>query len=402
MAYIPIIKTARIDNDAVTSAKILDGTITDADVAAANIDGTAGTPSLRTLGTGATQALAGNTTLDAIANPVADLDMDGFKITDLGSPVAASDAATKGYVDSVAAGLDTKAAVSYTTTGNITLSGLGTQANGTWPATMTAGTRVLVKDQTTLADNGIYEASSSGWTRAADFDGSPANEVTNGAYTLVAADDGTSLIGTGWVVISPDPITVGTDDLVWTGFSMPGVVANLDDLLDVNTTGVVADSILRFDGTDWVDTANIFVDDANTMIQFDTAGASGAIQGVGTVLEITGGTRVDVNTDVQLEGLVDMQAGQRVDVQSLSADHTVVLATDYLLIMNSSAALRTVTLPATHVAGSTIVVKRVGANNVEIATADADTIDGSGSNYVMDVDLMAINIVSDGTNWVVV
>jgi len=49
-----------VANNAITSAKILDGTIVDADVAAANKDGTTSTPSLRTLGTGAQQAAAGN------------------------------------------------------------------------------------------------------------------------------------------------------------------------------------------------------------------------------------------------------------------------------------------------------------------------------------------------------
>lgn len=52
--------TAKLADGVVTSAKIADGTITDTDVAAANKDGTAGTPSLRTLGTGALQATAGN------------------------------------------------------------------------------------------------------------------------------------------------------------------------------------------------------------------------------------------------------------------------------------------------------------------------------------------------------
>lgn len=50
----------RVKDGGITSAKIADGTITDVDVAAANKDGAAATPSLRTLGTGAQQAAAGN------------------------------------------------------------------------------------------------------------------------------------------------------------------------------------------------------------------------------------------------------------------------------------------------------------------------------------------------------
>jgi hypothetical protein len=72
------------------------------------------------------------------------------------TPTADADVANKAYVDSVAQGLDIKASCLYTTTGNITLSGLGTQANGDWPSTLTVGDRILVKDQTNQAQNGIY------------------------------------------------------------------------------------------------------------------------------------------------------------------------------------------------------------------------------------------------------
>lgn len=392
MSYIPLIKTARIDNDAVTSAKVLDGTLTDADVAAANIDGTAGTPSLRTLGSGAQQALAGNTTLDAIANPVADLDLDGFKITDLGAPTAATDAATKAYVDSVAAGLDPKESVLYTTTGNITLSGTGTQANGTWPAALTAGDRILVKNQTTASQNGIYEAAAGAWTRSGDFDGTPSSEVTTGAFTHVAAADGTDLVGTGWVVTSPDPIVVGTDDIDFTQVSSPGSITVLDDLLDVDTTGVVTHSVLRYDGTDWVDTANVLIDDPGSAINI----GSQSIAESGSDLELSSTGNISV-----IDKLV-AAAGQRVNIQVVAGNHTVDLDEDYVIVLDTTGALRTATLPASHVAGDTVIVKRVGSNNAEIATADADTIDGSGSNYVIDVDYMSVTVVSDGTDWLVI
>ena len=85
------------------------------------------------------------------------------------TPTVDQDVANKAYVDSVAQGLDIKASCLYTTTGNITLSGLGTQANGDWPSTLTAGDRILVKNQINQAQNGIYAASATGWTRTADM-----------------------------------------------------------------------------------------------------------------------------------------------------------------------------------------------------------------------------------------
>ena len=63
------------------------------------------------------------------------------------APVADTDIANKQYVDSVAQGLDVKASCVYTTTNNITLSGLGTQAGGDWASSLSAGDRILVKNQ---------------------------------------------------------------------------------------------------------------------------------------------------------------------------------------------------------------------------------------------------------------
>ena len=84
-----------INTGAVTSAMILDGTITDVDVAAANKDGIATLASLRTVGTGALQAMAGNTTLSSIAAPTASVSLNNQKIVNLLDPSAAQDGATE-------------------------------------------------------------------------------------------------------------------------------------------------------------------------------------------------------------------------------------------------------------------------------------------------------------------
>jgi len=87
------------------------------------------------------------------------------------------------------------------TTGNITLSGLQT-IDG---VSCVADDRVLVKSQTTAADNGIYDVSSGTWSRSLDWDG--ANEVVKG--TLVVVHSGTTNIGR-WYVSTSGTITVGT------------------------------------------------------------------------------------------------------------------------------------------------------------------------------------------------
>ena len=70
-----------------------------------NIDAAVGTGSLRTLGAGALQAMPGNRTLDAITVPAADVNLNSKKITNLTDPISAQDAASKAYVDNLVQGL---------------------------------------------------------------------------------------------------------------------------------------------------------------------------------------------------------------------------------------------------------------------------------------------------------
>jgi len=122
---------------------------------------------------------------------------------------------TKRYADSIAAGLIPKAAVLVATTGNSGLSGL-TTIDG---VTLSNGDRVLVKDNTDASENGIYIASASTWTRATDFDGNPNGEVSAGNIIPVLSGD--TQYSTLWVLVTPNPIVVGTTDLEFTLFSEP-------------------------------------------------------------------------------------------------------------------------------------------------------------------------------------
>ncbi len=134
----------------------------------------------------------------------------------VGTPTADGHAATKLYVDNVAAGVNPHAAVRVATTANITLSGTQT-IDG---IAVVAGDRVLVKDQTTASQNGVYIAAAGAWTRATDFDGNPSSEVTTG--DLVFVDLGTTWADTSWVVVTSNPITVGTTAITFSLFSRAG------------------------------------------------------------------------------------------------------------------------------------------------------------------------------------
>lgn len=142
------------------------------------------------------------------------IDMNANLISDLATPVASTDAATKGYVDSVAVGLQTKTAVTCASTADIpTLSGLLT-IDG---ITVTAGQRVLVKDQSTQANNGIYVAAAGAWSRSTDAD-TWAELV--GAAVFVSS--GTANAGSTWVTNIPSSGTIGVTAIVWNQFSATG------------------------------------------------------------------------------------------------------------------------------------------------------------------------------------
>jgi len=133
------------------------------------------------------------------------------------TPVGDTDIANKGYVDSVAQGLDIKASCVYSTTGNITLSGLGTQAGGDWPSTLTAGDRVLVKNQSSSQFNGIYVAAAGTWARSADMN--VWAEVPS-AFTFIQT--GTTLADTGWVCTANKGGTIDVTAMPWSQFSGAG------------------------------------------------------------------------------------------------------------------------------------------------------------------------------------
>ena len=192
------------------------------------------------VGTGLTLTSTGNLILAPTGNVV--LNPAGY-INGLSDPQQSGDAASKGYVDSVAQGLDPKASVLYASaaalpayTYNNGTSGVGAtitaSANGAFTidgATPAAGARVLIKNEIGADDpyNGIYVVTTAGnagaafvLTRSTDFDnGSPSGEIP-GAFTFVEA--GSTNADTGWVCTTNNPVTVGTTPIIFVQFSGAG------------------------------------------------------------------------------------------------------------------------------------------------------------------------------------
>ncbi len=183
------------------------GITTNTPFSAAMKDSTAATAMLRSIGTGALQAMAGNTTLSSIAAATADINLGAFRITSSAAPTNPNDYTNKTYVDLMRQGLRLKDAVRAATTANITLSGTQT-VDG---VVLVANDRVLVKDQTATQDDGIYLVAAGAWTRATDAD--TAAELTDGTTTFV--QEGTANNATTWAQISP-VTTLGTSAQNWT------------------------------------------------------------------------------------------------------------------------------------------------------------------------------------------
>ncbi len=199
----------------VDAAKLSDGTIANTALATnplARANHT-GTQTASTISDFDTQVRTSR--LDQMAAPTADVALNSRKITGLATPTAGTDAANKNYVDDAVAGLSWKNEVRVATTANGALASAfanGQTVDGTVLAT---GDRILLKDQTTQTENGIYTVNSSGApTRATDADSS--GEI-NGAAVFVT--NGTANQGTRWVCNVTGTITLGSTNLTFVQFS---------------------------------------------------------------------------------------------------------------------------------------------------------------------------------------
>jgi len=202
-------------------------------------------------GTQVTSTAAELNLLDGITAIDTDLSTTAGTHTTLVSALAA-----KTYIDNTRSGLEVKDSVVVATTANITLSGTQT-IDG---IAITAGQRVLVKDQTTASQNGIYVVAAGAWSRSTDAD--TADELNSGCFFFV--EKGTVNADNGFVMSQDTTINFGTTAITFSQFSGAGQItagsglAKSGDTLLVNTgTGITVTSDNVVIDTAWAGQAAI-------------------------------------------------------------------------------------------------------------------------------------------------
>jgi hypothetical protein len=279
------VSAAKLNADAVTTVKILDANVTTAKLAngvlsadaAGRLKVASGFFDLATVGD---KFAAASIALSKLEEAVIQADggqaftanqsMGGFKLTNLGTPTAGTDAASKDYVDNAIAGLAWKDSVRVATTANTALSGLLT-IDG---VTLVANDRILVKNQGTVAENGIYVAASGAWARS--FDADAADELDSAAVFI---EEGSTQANTMWTQTG-DGGTFAVNS-VWVQFAA--------------TTSLIAGAGLLDTGGTWsVELAT------NPALEFDAGGVGGKLR---VLVDPNGGIeRVAAGVGVLLDG----------------------------------------------------------------------------------------------------
>ena len=261
--------------------------------------------------------------LDQMAAPTASVSLNSQTITNLSDPVNTQDAATKGFVEATSQGLDVKDSVKVATTANITISTALNSGDSIDGVTLADNDRVLVKDQSTPSQNGIYIVGSSP-ARSSDL---AAGADAAGMFTFV--EQGTVNADNGFVCTSnKGSAVVGTNSLTFAQFSGAGQVTAGDGL---DKSGNTLSVDLKANGGLVIESTEIAIDLA-----------ANSITGTLPVTKLTSLTSTVTELNV-LDGITSTTAELNLLDGATSATSTTLAAADRLIV-NDAGTMKQVAL----------------------------------------------------------
>jgi len=321
-------------------------------------------------------------TLNQMAVPTGSVSFNSQNITNLADPVNTQDAATKGFVEATSQGLDVKDSCVAATTANITISTALNNGDTLDGVTLSTNDRVLVKDQSTASQNGIYVVGSSP-ARAADL-ATGANAA--GFFTFV--EKGTVNADNGFVCTSDSgSAVVGTNNLTIAQFSGAGQITAADGLQKSGNTLSVD---LKSNGGLVIESTEIAVDLGASSITGTLAisdGGTGATSASNarTALGLVIGTDVEPHSD-KLTELATMNQTTANSLADLSDTEVQILdgatvTTTELNILDGNTSATSTTLAA----ADRMVINDNGTM-VQVALTDLVTFLENGSVSGFDID----------------